>query len=82
MGRRGHRPDDPKVGAIVRLLMAELANRRWECGYSRRYAAGKLGVSATSLKRWEEGTQAIPLTDLVMYARMLGLDFKGQRLFE
>ena len=78
MGKRKTDPNmDLDVSDVVSLFCRNLAERRWECGYSQAYVAKMLGVTQVTVGRWERGKQTISLTDAVRYMKVLGLDFKA-----
>lgn len=60
-------------GDATRRLVAELASRRCEAGWSQREVANRLGLSCGSVRNWEKGIRIPALANLEGYAALFGL---------
>lgn len=57
----------------MRKLIDFLRERREQLNYSQEYIAHQLGVSSSSVSRWETGQCEISMSKLKQYAKLLGL---------
>lgn len=58
----------------MKKVLAELKAAREQKGYSQEYVADCLGVSSSTISRWEQGTSGILLAQAQQYAKLLELN--------
>lgn len=56
----------------MEILHKIIKSRREKLGYSLDYISVELGVSSSTISRWENGHIDMRITDLVRYAEVLG----------
>ena len=57
-------------------IIKRLAEKRRFIPLSQEFIADKLGVTLTTIHRWETGKRSIPLDMAVLYAEALGFELK------
>lgn len=58
----------------MKMAMKLLRSARDKRGYSQEYVADKLGVSSSTISRWESGTSKVTMDNLLRYADFLEVD--------
>jgi transcriptional regulator with XRE-family HTH domain len=75
-----HEPDTEQLKQLMDIRLHIIATRiqlvHENAGLSFRELSKQTGISTTRLKKYESGTQPIPLDDLTVLAQALDLDFK------
>lgn len=59
---------------VMKKLMDFLRERRIQLNYTQEYLADTLGVASSSISRWERGEVSHSLSQIVGYAKAVGLE--------
>lgn len=58
----------------MKKLMDFLRERRIQLNYTQEYLAHTLGIASSSISRWERGEVSLSLSQIVGYAKAVGLE--------